>query len=105
VEEGGKLRRFPLSQRMEVAIAEGITPVNGPLNRRQGQPQPPRFATRCLCLRGFWPASVPVERRWVDADDDILGLGVEIHGVAAQFAAETALLVAAEDSLRGLTVG
>jgi hypothetical protein len=90
---------------VEAVIAEGITPVNGPLSRRRGQRQPTRFATRCLCLRVLWPAAVPVERLWVEVDDDILGLAVEIHGVAAQFAAETALLVGAEDSLRGFTVG
>src|SRR5688572_27275634 len=45
------------------------------------------------------PISVPVERLRVEVDDDVLGLGVEIHGVPAQLAAETALLVAAEGRL------
>src|SRR5215203_3098820 len=50
-------------------------------------------------LWGLGPAAIPVERLRVEIDDDILGLGVEVHRVAAQLPAETALLVAAERRL------
>src|SRR5215216_4866033 len=59
------------------------------------------FACRCplLRFRRFRPAAVPIERLWIEIDHDILCLGVEVHGVAAQLPAETALLVAAEGRL------
>src|SRR5215217_3865788 len=56
-------------------------------------------AHRRLRLWRLGPAAVPVERLWIEVHHDVLGLGVEIHGVATQLPAETALLVATEGCL------
>ena len=46
------------------------------------------------------PAAVPIERLRIEIHHHVLGLGVEIHGVAAQLPSQAALLVAAEWRLR-----
>ena len=45
------------------------------------------------------PVAIPIERLGIQVDDHVFGLGVEVDGVAREFAADTRLLVATEGRL------